>query len=53
MKGCLYGGPDALGRELEGSCGLLDGVEALCLHRGKIHLELRSGVDLQPGRIKK
>jgi len=43
---------DALGRELEGPCGLLDGVEALCLHTGRIHLELRPGVDLQLGRIR-
>jgi hypothetical protein len=28
--------PDALGREPEGPCSLLDGVEALCLHRGRI-----------------
>jgi hypothetical protein len=32
--------PDAVGRELEGSCGLFDGVEVLSLHGGSIHPEM-------------
>jgi len=31
--------PDAIGRELEGLCCLLDGVETFSLHVGSIHLE--------------